>query len=477
MLNTTTRRHFLKSVAASSAALALSTLTKCSTKAQQKPNVLVIFCDDLGYGDLGTFGHPTIRTPNLDRMAAEGQKWTSFYAAASVCTPSRAGLMTGRLPVRSGMCSDRRRVLFPDSAGGLPQSEITIARAVKEVGYKTACFGKWHLGHLPQYLPTSHGFDTYFGIPYSNDMDKLKSLSIEQQMDPKVEDYNVPLLRNEEEIERPADQHTITKRYSEEAIKFIKRNKEHPWFVYLAHTMVHIPLFASEKFRGASTRGLFGDTVEEIDAGIGNILKALQETGQDKNTMIVFTSDNGPWLPFREHSGSAGLLREGKGTTWEGGMREPTIFYWPGKIKPAIITDIGSTLDLFATIATIAGARIPDDREMDSYNLAPALFEKEKSPRQEMFYYRGQTLFAVRKGSYKAHYITMSEYTKDNNRQEHDPPLLFNLDHDPGENYECSAKHPDVLADIQRLVNEHKTKLVKGEDQLVARIKDAEPVR
>jgi arylsulfatase A-like enzyme len=296
-------------------------------------------------------------------------------------------------------------------------------------------------------------------------------------MDPKVENYNVPLLRNEEEIERPADQNTITKRYSEETIKFIEQNKAHPWFIYLAHSMVHIPLFASEKFRGTSTRGLFGDTVEEIDAGIGNILEVLRETDQDKNTMIVFTSDNGPWLPFREHSGSAGLLREGKGTTWEGGMREPTIFYWPGKIKPAIITDIGSTLDLFATIATMAGAGIPDDREMDSYDLAPTLFEKEKSPRQEMFYYRGQKLFAVRKGSYKAHYITMSEYTKDNNRQEHDPPLLFNLDHDPGENYECSAKHPDVLAGIQHLVNEHKTKMVKGKDQLVARIKETEPVR
>jgi arylsulfatase A-like enzyme len=476
MQTASTRRHFLKSCAVGSAALVIPSLTRCTAQANPKPNVLVVFCDDLGYGDLGSFGHPTIRTPNLDDMATNGQKWTSFYAAASVCTPSRAGIMTGRLPVRNGMAGNRR-VLFPDSAKGLPQSEITIARALKNVGYKTACVGKWHLGHLPQYLPTSHGFDTYFGIPYSNDMDKLRGMSTEEQMDPHIEDYNVPLMRDEEIIERPADQNTITKRYTEETIKFIKENKDSPWFVYLAHSMVHIPLFASDDFRGTSTRGLFGDTVEEIDAGIGKILKMLQETGQDKNTMIVFTSDNGPWLPFREHGGTAGLLRDGKGTTWEGGMREPTIFYWPGKIKPMIVTDIGSTLDLFATIANLAGAEVPTDREMDSYDLAPTLFNGEASPRKEMFYYRNQNLFAVRLGSYKAHFITMSEYVKDKKRTEHNPPILFNLDHDPGENYECSAKHPEVLADIIKLVEEHNSKMVKAESQLEARIPSAEPVR
>ncbi len=473
----TSRRFFLRSLALGSAAVALPMLTRCTAKTAAKPNILLVFCDDLGFGDLGTFGHPTIRTPNLDFMAANGQKWTSFYAAASVCTPSRAGIMTGRLPVRSGMASDRRRVLFPDSAKGLPQSEMTIARALKNVGYKTACVGKWHLGHLPQYLPTSHGFDTYFGIPYSNDMDKLRSMSTEDQMDPHIADYNVPLMRNEEIIERPADQHTITKRYTEETIKFIKDNKGSPWFVYLAHSMVHIPLFASEKFRGTSTRGLFGDAVEEIDAGVGQILKTLKETGQEKNTLIVFTSDNGPWLPFREHGGTAGLLRDGKGTTWEGGMREPTIFYWPGKIEPKIVTDIGSTLDLFATFAHLGGADIPVDRTMDSYDLGPTLFNGQPSPRKEMFYYRGQQLFAVRQGSFKAHFITMSEYRQNNERIEHDPPILFNLDHDPGENFECSAKHPEVMADILKLVDKHNAGMVKGEDQLVARLQENETAR
>lgn len=468
-----TRRRFLESVALGGAALALPTLTRGSARLQNRPNILVIFCDDLGYGDLGVYGHPTIRTPNLDRMAMEGQKWTSFYAAASVCTPSRAGIMTGRLPVRSGMASDRRRVLFPDSANGLPQSEITIARAVKAVGYKTACIGKWHLGHLPKYLPTSHGFDYYFGIPYSNDMDKIKAMSIEEQMDPDIQEYNVPLMRNEEIIERPADQNTITKRYTEETIQFITANKGRPWFVYLAHSMVHIPLFASKESRDKSPRGLFGDVVEEIDAGIGKILRALRETGQDINTLIVFTSDNGPWLIFREHSGTAGLLRDGKGTTWEGGMREPTIFYWPGRVKPATVTDVGSTLDLFATIAHLSGAQVPSDRVMDSYDLAPTLFNGQSSPRREMFYYRGQQLFAVRLGAYKAHFVTMTEYQKDNDRREHNPPLLFNLDHDPGENYECGAKHPEVLEAIRKLVDQHNSKMVKGEDQLVARIQNA----
>ncbi len=464
----TSRRSFLKVAGATAAATCIPWL-KCSAP-PDKPNVVVVFCDDLGYGDLSTFGHPTLHTPNLDRMAANGQKWTNFYAAASVCTPSRAGLVTGRYPIRSGMCSSKRRVLFPDSASGLPQNEVTIAEALKKEGYHTACFGKWHLGHLPEYLPTSHGFDTYFGIPYSNDMDKLQRLTLEDQLDPQVEDYNVPLMRDEDVVERPANQHTIVRRYTNETIDFIKQHKDEPFFVYLAHNLPHIPLFTNDKFRNTSERGLYGDVVEEIDYGVGEIEKTLKELNLEKRTLIVFTSDNGPWLPFREHGGSAGLLRQGKGTTWEGGMREPTIFYWPEKIKPGVVMDMGSTLDLFATIASISDAKCPDDRVMDSLDLTPTLFENKPSPRKTMFYYRGTELYAVRKGPYKAHFITELCYQEDNNRQEHDPPLLFHLDHDPSEKYNIADKHPEVLEDIQKEVEKHRANLEPGEDQLVKRI-------
>ena len=310
---------------------------------QALPNFIIIFTDDQGYGDLGVYGHPTIKTPSLDRMAFEGQKWTSFYVAASVCTPSRAGLLTGRLPVRSGMSSDKRRVLFPDSKGGLPETEITIARMLKTAGYSTAAIGKWHLGHLPQYLPTSHGFDHYYGIPYSNDMDIQEEIKGYDDYfaifnDPKVETFNVPLMRDTFIIERPAEQTTITKRYTQEAVKYITENKEHPFFLYVAHSFPHVPLFTSEEFKGKSERGLYGDVIEEIDWSVGEILKTLKEEGLDKNTLVVFTSDNGPWLIFGTNGGSAGLLYGGKGTSYEGGVREPAIFWWPETIQPAVIS-------------------------------------------------------------------------------------------------------------------------------------------
>ena len=227
--------------------------------AADKPNVVVIFCDDLGYGDLGCFGHPTIATPNLDRMAAEGVKLTQFYSASPVCTPSRSALMTGRLPIRTGMCSDRRRVLFPNSAGGIPASEVTLAEAMKEAGYSTACVGKWHLGHLPQFLPTNNGFDSYFGIPYSNDMDRVNDAPRGRAafLNPKIEYWNVPLMRDLKVVERPAEQTTIPRRYTEEAISFITANKDKPFFLYLPHSLPHVPLFRSKKFAAVSLRGLY----------------------------------------------------------------------------------------------------------------------------------------------------------------------------------------------------------------------------
>ena len=436
----------------------------------KKPNFIIVFCDDMGYGDAGCYGHPTIRTPNLDHMAAEGQKWTNFYVAASVCTPSRAALLTGRLPIRSGMCSDKRRVLFPDSAGGLPQRETTIAEALRPKGYATACIGKWHLGHLPQYLPTNNGFDYYFGIPYSNDMDRVAGEGRQAFWDPKIEYWNVPLMRNEEIIERPADQNTITKRYTQEAVEFIKKSKDRPFLLYLAHTMPHVPLFVSKDFRDKSLRGLYGDVIEQIDWGLGQILATLRQEGLAENTFVVFTSDNGPWLVFNEHGGSAGLLREGKGCTYEGGMREPCIMWWPGKIKPAVVTNMGCTMDLFTTLLALAGAEVPSDRVIDGLNLSPVLFGTGPGPRKVMFYYRGTELYAIRKGPYKAHFITKPAYGKGETVR-HERPLLYHLGHDPSEKYDISKKHPDVIENIRREAEQHRRTLVAGEDQLAKRLK------
>ncbi|MCP9236199.1 sulfatase [Lewinella sp. JB7] len=455
--------------------LSLSLHGQAGEPDQRPPNIIVIFADDLGYGDLGVYGHPTIRTPHLDRMATEGQKWTNFYVGASVCTPSRAALMTGRLPVRSGMVSPRRRVLYPNSRYGLPEAEVTIADQLKSAGYATACIGKWHLGHKEPYLPTNNGFDYYFGIPYSNDMDIVADLEaaggywnfFTSRDGADTKSYNVPLMRNTEIVERPADQHTITRRYTEEAMDFIReRDDDEPFFIYLAHNLPHIPLFASEEFTGTSERGLYGDVVEEIDAGIGRIRALLEEEGLAENTVIVFTSDNGPWLPFGIQGGSAGLLRNGKGTTWEGGMREPCIFWGPGRIRPGVVTDLGTTMDLFTTFSALVGVAEPDDRPMDGVDLAPVLFGDGTSPRNTVYYYRGDELYAIRVGDYKAHFITQGAYGGEE-RTVHDTPLLYNLSMDPSERHDIAEAHPEILERIRSVVADHQSKLVKGKDQLI----------
>ena len=443
----------------------------------EKPNFIIIFADDLGYGDLSSYGHPTIKTPNLDQMAAEGQKWTNFYVGASVCTPSRAALLTGRLPVRNGMTSSKVRVLFPNSVNGLPPEEITLAEQLKKVGYSTACIGKWHLGHKEKYLPTNNGFDYYFGIPYSNDMDNTAEIKSREEymkfwQDPEninIKNFNVPLMRNAKIIERPANQNTITKRYAEETISYIKKNKDKPFFIYLAHNLPHIPLFASKEFLGKSERGLYGDVVQEIDNGIGEIIKTLKEEGLAKNTIIVFTSDNGPWLSFGINGGSAGLLRAGKGMTWEGGMRVPSIFWLPDKIKPDLVTDLGTTMDLFTTFSKIAGVSIPNDRIIDGMDLSETLFDNRPSPRKSVLYYRGTDLYAARLGDYKAHYITEGEYGMFGEREEHNPPLLYNLSVDPSERYNIADEYPDIIRKINESVKKHRNDLVKGKDQLVDR--------
>jgi len=434
-----------------------------------RPNVVVILADDLGYGDLGCYGHPTIRTPHLDRMAAEGLRFTQFYSAAEVCTPSRAALLTGRLPVRSGMCSHQRRVLFPNSGGGLPAEEVTLAELLKSAGYDTACVGKWHLGHLPQFLPTGHGFESYFGIPYSNDMDRVPDSPKGRQafLDPKSEYWNVPLLRDTEVVERPADQRTITRRYADEAVSFIKGHAGgdgKPFFLYLASTMPHVPLFRSGEFENASRRGLYGDVVEELDANVGRVLDALRDGGLAEDTLVVFTSDNGPWLTQGLQGGSAGLLRDGKGSTWEGGMRVPGIAWRPGMIAPGVTAELASTLDLLPTVCALAGVAPPADRPLDGYDLAP-LLRGEPSPREEMFYYRGPDLYAVRHGRWKAHLVTRPGYGP-GEREEHDPPILYDLEADPSETTDVAKDRPEVLGEFAKLVAGHRATVTAAPSQL-----------
>lgn len=459
MADEMSRRNFLRLTWTGVAAAALSKYNPAPLLAADRryrkdslPNIIIIFADDLGYGDLGCFGHPSIRTANLDRMATEGMKFSQFYSAASVCTPSRAALLTGRLPIRNGMCSDKRRVLFPNSAGGLPESEVTIASALKSKGYATCCIGKWHLGHLPEYLPTRRGFDSYFGIPYSNDM------------------RPTPLMRDEKVIEEPAEQTTLTRRYTEEAIRFIEGNKDRPFFLYFPHTFPHVPLFASKEFNDKSLRGLYGDVVEELDWSVGQILDTLRGSKLDEKTLVFFTSDNGPWLIKKLDGGSAGLLRGGKGSTWEGGMREPCIAWWPGKIKPGSVnTELACTMDIFATCLELANVALPKDRIIDGVSMAAALLGTGGSERDVMFYYRGSRLMAVRKGPWKAHFITQAGYEE--KAKKHDPPLLFHLEHDPSEKYDAAKEHPDVLADIRREVERHKANLKPVESQLELLIK------
>ena len=445
--------------------------TNLASPVTASPSIVIIFADDLGYGDLACFGHPTISTPYLDQMAREGMRFTQFYSAACVCTPSRAALMTGRLPVRNGMCSDKRRVLFPNSGGGLPAEEVTIADALRDAGYATACVGKWHLGHLPQFLPTAQGFDSYFGIPYSNDMDAMASapkgrLKFEN---PESKYFNVPLMRNTQIEEQPADQTTITRRYTEEATKFIQATPSNkPLFLYLAHNLPHVPLFRDKDFENVSRRGLYGDVVEEIDWSIGQVIKSLKDSGRDKNSLVFFTSDNGPWLIFNEQGGSAGLLKDGKGGTWEGGMREPAIAWGPAFVKPnTVCRELASTLDLLPTCISLANADLPPDRQLDGYDLTVLLKTGTSSPRKEMFFYRGPELMAVRQGPWKAHFATQPSYGPGANvRERHESPLLYNLDIDPGEQYDVAKKHTDVVATLKAVAEAHRSTVTAVPSQL-----------
>ena len=456
--------------------LFLVTVSCNNLNTESRPNFIVIFVDDLGYGDLGSYGHPTIKTPTLDKLAYEGQKWTQFYSASSVCSPSRAALLTGRLPIRNGMIGSMTRVFFPDSQYGIPDSEITIAEKLKENGYKNAIIGKWHLGHKKEYLPLQHGFDYYYGIPYSNDMDKINGITCcpgpryWQQYEKKRPDssnYNVPLIENNNIIERPTDQTTITKRYSDKAVEFIRDNKKNNFFLYLAHNLPHTPLYASDEFTGKSKRGLYGDVVEEIDHGIGRIIDELERNNLDRNTIVIFTSDNGPWLPFESQSGSAGLLREGKGSTWEGGHRVPGIF-WGGGIKSSVIDDLGSTMDIFPTILEMSSSGQVDDRIIDGLSIKNTLLNLEPSMREKVIFYRERQVYALRYRQFKAHFITKGVYDYPNPdiKTYMEKPLLYNLDIDPSEKYNIADENPEILKKIYEVLESHQNDLNAPEDLL-----------
>ena len=441
-------------------ALIFLTFFTLSAQSDDRPNFVVIFCDDMGYGDIGSFGHPIIQTPNIDRMAVEGQKWTQFYVADPVCTPSRAGLLTGRYPIRNGMTSSIRHVFFPDSPNGLSLEEITIAEVLKTRSYATAAIGKWHLGHLPKFLPQQQGFDYYFGIPYSNDMDSDQwGKYIKEAEDPdyfsKTEFFNIPLIENSQVIERPADQTTITKRYTQKAVQFIEQNKEQPFFLYLAHSMPHIPLFVSEEFRGRSKASLYVDVIEEIDWSVGEVLKTLEKNQLDQNTIVVFTSDNGPWLLFKTHGGSAGPLRAGKGTTFEGGQRVPTVFWGPGKVTPVVINQMGATLDLLPTFANLSGAQLPSDRKLDGYDLSQVLTKKAKSPRKDFYYWAFAELHGYRNEQYKIHIKQREVIHYGRETIVLERPELYDLKADISEKHDLADNFPEILSDLMGTMDLH----------------------
>ncbi len=428
--------------------------TKTSAKT---PNVIIILADDLGYGDLSCFGHPTIRTPNLDQMAAEGIRFTEFYVGGNVCTPSRAALLTGRLPVRSGMAGSEAsgNVLYPLSSGGLPNTEITIADVLKGKNYQTAIIGKWHLGALPQYLPPSHGFDYYYGTPYSNDMKPLI------------------IYRNREVVDTNPDQHLFTQRYTAEAIDFITKNKNKPFFLYYANNYPHVPLHASKDFAGTSKRGLYGDVVQELDWSVGQVLKTLKDLKIDKNTLVIFFSDNGPWLVQKENGGSAGLLYEGKGSDYEGGMRVPAIAWWPGTVKPnQVNSSIVTSMDIFPTFLNVAKADLPKDRVYDGFDMISLLTGKTQKIRDVVYYYNRDILYAVRKGEWKAHFITKPSYSKEA-AVTHAKPVLYNIENDPSEKYDVSDKHPDIIEDMRKEYEKQKASVVAVPDQLFGKVKGA----
>lgn len=437
--------------------------TSVCRAAEKLPNIVIIFIDDMGYADIGPFGAKGYPTPNLDRMATEGRKFTNFHVPQPVCSASRAGLLTGCYPNRIGI----HGALGPNAKHGIADSEMTLAQLVKQKGYATGMAGKWHLGTPVKFLPLHHGFDEYFGLPYSNDMWPLHPEAKKGTFPP------LPLIEGDKTIKAEldhTDQNQLTTQYTERAVKFIEKNKDHPFFFYLAHSMVHVPLHVSDKFRGKSSQGLFGDCVMEIDWSVGEVLKALKDNHVDDNTLVIFCSDNGPWLSYGNHAGSAGPLREGKGTCWEGGTREPTLMRWPGKLAAgSVCDDMLMTIDILPTVAKLIGAKLPDHK-IDGLDVWPLIAGEKgaKNPHAGYaFYYEQNQLQAVTSTDGRWKLQLPHTYRSLNGRpggkdgipakyepRKLDKAELYDLVNDVGEKVDVAGQHPDVVANLQKLADE-----------------------
>jgi arylsulfatase A-like enzyme len=436
------RRGFLKMVGLGAAAASARWLGRAlaadgsGSADKSLPNFVVILIDDMGYGDIEPYGSKVNRTPNLVRMASEGMKLTSFYAAP-VCTPSRAQMMTGCYAKRVSLPN----VIGPAAAVGISAEERTVAQLLKARGYATMCIGKWHLGDQPEFLPTRHGFDKYLGLPYSNDMGGKVPL---------------PLIRDEKVIEAPAEQDKLVALYTDEAVKFITASKDKPFFLYFPHTAVHVPIHPGKVFEGKSANGRFGDWVEEVDWSVGRVLDTLRQLKLDSRTLVLFTSDNGPWLVKGKDAGVAGPLRGGKGSTWEGGMREPTIAWWPGKIAPGSACDAPvSEIDVLPTLVKLAGGEVPAGRVTDGRDIWPLLAGQTKeSPHEALFYFKSNQLEAVRSGPWKLAIVHQGGGMGKDKGKAAQPftPTLYNLDTDIGETTDVAAQHPDVIKRLQGYV-------------------------
>lgn len=454
-------------------AFTLNTLVVFSQKQTSKrPNVVIIFMDDMGYGDPACYNGLLYQTPNIDRLAAEGMRFTNFYAAQAVCSASRAALLTGCYPNRLGISG----ALPPWSKIALNPQEETIASMLKKTGYHTGMIGKWHLGSQSPYLPIHYGFDEYLGLPYSNDMWPVNydGKPITDTANNKFKYPPLPLLEGDKPvryIKTLEDQGELTSIYTKRAAEFIKKNKSHPFFLYLAHSMVHVPIAASPKFIGKSKLGLFGDVMMEVDWSVGEVMKTLRENGLDKNTLVIFTSDNGPWLNFGNHAGNTGGLREGKGSSWEGGQREPCIIRWPGNIPAGTICNkIAATLDVLPTLAKLCGAN-PPSKKIDGVNISSLLYnEPDANPRDELaYYYKTNDLEAVRKGKWKLVFPHNSRTYKKHLPGQNGWPsptpeipvelALYDLSTDPGETVDVKAAHADIVELLKTVANKYREDL------------------